>query len=590
VAKQNLDDLTRELKEWGRRFPALRDDALFVAWFLRAYVTDDERTAVDAVTGGAGDKGVDAVLVDDKVKAVFVVQGKLRQSLMKGAEGRGDVLGFAQLAHTLSSDDGEWESYTKKIAPEARHRLETARERLINRDYRLHLCFVTTGRISEALVTEARRKVRSAPTNCDDLPQLTALDGREVMALLREYLDGVAPPVPALDLAVEDRGSRRTDPATGITSWTVSISGEEVAKLYKQAGVRLFARNIRGYLGENTKVNEEMQKTIRVEPTNFWYLNNGITIVCNGARFESGDGRDLLNVTYPQVINGQQTTRTLAAANPKEAAKASVAVRVISIPRDNEEQYDRLVSQIVRATNWQNAIKASDLMANDPRQIQLEREFRKLNYLYVRKRQVQSEARSVSYTYTAVIKKEDLANAVGACIEESLPRRVGKEPLFDDYYNRVFSRSFSISRFLCCYWHYTTIDRLARGNPQRQWAKFVVVYFLWQEFGAEIRSAAETFRLMSEAPWLYSQLNESYRRLIEIAFDSALRYYRQNRGRGADAVEISPFFKRQDVYAGFEVFWASKENASLRKPFESAAARFRANLAEGRKGASGLHA
>lgn len=267
VPKLGLDELNRELREWGRRYPSLRDDALFVAWFLRAYVTDDERTAVDALTGGAGDKGVDAVLVDEKVKVAFVVQGKLRQSLMKGTEGRGDVLGFAQLAHTLVSDEEEWQTYTKKIAPEAKHRLETARDRLINRDYRLHLCFVTTGRISADLVSEARRKVRSAPTNSADLPQLTALNGREAMALLGEYLDGVAPPVPALDLAVEDgRGSLREDPVSGIESWTVSMSGDEVAKLYKQAGVRLFARNIRGYLGE-TKINKEMQKTIRGEPS-----------------------------------------------------------------------------------------------------------------------------------------------------------------------------------------------------------------------------------------------------------------------------------------------------------------------------------
>jgi hypothetical protein len=44
-------------------------------------------------------------------------------------------------------------------------------------------------------------------------------------------------------------------------------------------------------------------------------------------------------------------------------------------------------------------------------------------------------------------------------------------------------------------------------------------------------------------------------------------------------VEISPFFKRQDVYRGFEAFWKSKENASLRKPFENAAVRFHMNPA-----------
>src|SRR4051794_670616 len=170
MPKLGLDDLNRELREWRHRYPSLRDDALFVAWFLRAYVTDEERTGVDALAGGAGDKGVDAVLVDDTVKAVFIVQGKFRQSIMKGTEGRGDVLGFAQLAYTLVSGEDEWGSYMEKLAPEAKLRLELARDRLINRDYRLQLCFVTTGRISADLISEARRKVRSAPTTSDDLP------------------------------------------------------------------------------------------------------------------------------------------------------------------------------------------------------------------------------------------------------------------------------------------------------------------------------------------------------------------------------------------------------------------------------------
>ena len=119
-----IQDLRRELHEWGRRFTRLPDDALFVAWFLRAYVTDEEQQAVDALAGGAGDKGVDAVLIDDKVRAVFLIQGKLRESLMKGAEKREDVLSFAQLAHTLHAEDDDWESYVTKLAPDTRDRLE----------------------------------------------------------------------------------------------------------------------------------------------------------------------------------------------------------------------------------------------------------------------------------------------------------------------------------------------------------------------------------------------------------------------------------------------------------------------------------
>jgi hypothetical protein len=233
MAKLTIQDLNRELREWERRFSRLRDDALFVAWFLRAYVTDEEQQAVDALTGRAGDKGVDAVLVDEKIKAVFLVQGKLRQSLMKSGEKREDVLGFAQLAHVIHGDDDEWETYVTKLAPDARHRLEEARERLLGRAYRLHLCFVTTGRVSTPLVKEARWRARSAPTLADHPPGFAVLDGREVVALLGEYLDGVAPPVPSLDMSVEGgQASTRFDEETGIRSWVVTMTGEDVGKLY----------------------------------------------------------------------------------------------------------------------------------------------------------------------------------------------------------------------------------------------------------------------------------------------------------------------------------------------------------------------
>src|SRR5262249_55086848 len=146
-----------------------------------------------ALTGRTGDKGVDAVLVDDRIRAVFLVQGKLRESLMRSSEKREDVLGFAQLAHVIHGDDDDWETYVTKLAADARQRLENARERLLSRAYRLHLCFVTTGRVSAPLVQEARRRARTASTPADHPPGFAALDGREVMALLGEYLDGVAP-------------------------------------------------------------------------------------------------------------------------------------------------------------------------------------------------------------------------------------------------------------------------------------------------------------------------------------------------------------------------------------------------------------
>jgi AIPR protein len=56
-----------------------------------------------------------------------------------------------------------------------------------------------------------------------------------------------------------------------------------VADMYSTAGIRLFARNVRGFLGAKKQVNKGMSETIEEEPWNFWYYNNGITIVCDCA-------------------------------------------------------------------------------------------------------------------------------------------------------------------------------------------------------------------------------------------------------------------------------------------------------------------
>ena len=189
-----------------------------------------------------------------------------------------------------------------------------------------------------------------------------------------------------------------------------------VAGLYERARTRLFARNVRGFLG-STEINRGMEATLQTEPEYFWYYNNGVTIVCDEATRESSLGRDILRVTNPQVINGQQTTRTLARSHGKRSG-ASVLVRVIRVPRLPQRggnDFETLVSRIVSATNWQNAIRPSDLMSNDRRQIEIERQFRKLHYLYVRKRMTKGEARSAAGTrHLRVVKKEELAQAVGS--------------------------------------------------------------------------------------------------------------------------------------------------------------------------------
>jgi hypothetical protein len=564
------DNLRRELHEFKDRYPKLADDELFVLWFLRAFVAEDEGSAASALCGGPRDKGVDAVLIDDPARIVVIIQGKYRQKVAANAEHRGDVTGFAQLAADICGDEPAFASLSKDLSPEVSHRLDEARARIKKRGYALHHYYVTLGKCSAALRDEATRIVRAAA----GATTFEIFDGKRILLLLADYLDGVAPPVPFLDLEIESGGGVRTggvfnryDSKTDIESWAFSMTGAAVADMYERAGSRLFARNVRGFLG-STEINRGMEATLQREPEYFWYYNNGIAIVCDEAKQESSRGRQILHVTNPQVINGQQTTRTLARSSSKRQG-ASVLVRVIRVPRSPQRAgngFETLVSRIVSATNWQNAIRLSDLMSNDRRQIEIERHLRKLHYLYLRKRMTKREARrDAGARHLRLIKKEELAQAVAACDLDPVIVREGKEGLFEErWYAQVFPTA-DPNYYLSRYWLMREVSYAARGYPERAYAKWLTLHFVWQRLEplCRKRSQAKAFREACERD--KAQVVTPLLRSIDLVFSAALRFYRANRGSGPTASDVSTFFKRRALDREFAQFWRSSRNPARSK-------------------------
>ena len=97
--------------------------------------------------------------------------------------------------------------------------------------------------------------------------------------------------MPLLELEIENGQGinlggvlQRYDGNTRIESWVFPVGVRHVAEMYEQqSGIRLFARNVRGFLGE-TAINRNMETTLHKEPEFFWkYYNNGITIICDQA-------------------------------------------------------------------------------------------------------------------------------------------------------------------------------------------------------------------------------------------------------------------------------------------------------------------
>jgi hypothetical protein len=566
-------DLQNELRDMRERFPSLKDDELFVAWFMKCFVTDTEDEGVASVIGGTKDKSLDAIHIDDSARKVFIVQGKYRHKMNGGSEKRNDILGFADVAGIFGNDE-EFKDYRQGLAASTAGKAEEARKRIKSRGYRIQLYFVTTGKCSSALVREANGKVRRINSEAD----IDIIDGKRVLRLLSDYLDGVAPPVPSLELELEGGQGvtisgvlQRFDQKTNIESWVVPVSVDQIARMYEDSGIRLFARNVRGFLGD-TQINRNMKQTLEREPEFFWYYNNGITIVCDDAEQVSRGGNKVLRLVNPQVINGQQTTRTLH-ESASRSTKATVMVRVISVARDTDQdtsRFENLVSRIVAATNWQNAIRASDLMANDRRQVELERNLRKLDYQYLRKRQSKGEARrNAGVKHRFVITKEELAQVVAASDLDPLIVREGKEKLFEErYYAYVFPKS-DPAYYLPRYWLGRHVSKSAKGFPERAYAKWLVLHFVWQRLSSVLgkKTSKELFREHSERRF-FDKLDKA----INAAFKGASTYYRANRGSGAKQIDPSVFFKRANHHTAFEKFWessANKHRASFGKAWKA---------------------
>jgi hypothetical protein len=257
-----------------------------------------------------------------------------------------------------------------------------------------------------------------------------------------------------------------------------------------------------------------------------------------------------------------------------------VIVRVISVPRTKKRQqsdFEKLVSNIVAATNWQNAILASDLRANDARQVFLQREFAKLKYHYMRKRQTKREAKRIlGAHYGYWIKMDELAQLVAACEFDPEVVRSGKQGLFQsDYYDSIFDGR-SVQHYLSIYWLGRIIKSAGSGYPDRAYAKWHALHFLWKQVGAILknRTAANEFRRLCEAKRapisISGAANEIFKALEE--------FYRIGRGKGPKAVDVSNFFYRARQHKAFEAYWTSRKNhrrARLSKNIEVFAATLR---------------
>ncbi|MEQ2491910.1 AIPR family protein [Ruminococcoides intestinale] len=209
---------------------------------------------------------------------------------------------------------------------------------------------------------------------------------------------------------------------------------------------KFFEANVRDYQGRNN-VNSSIRETLETgQSEDFWWLNNGITILTSEAMLVNN--REL-QLTNPEIVNGLQTSNEIYLyfknnLNLLDSETRNVLVRII-VP-DSEESRDN----IIFATNNQTNIPKASLRVTDPIHLQIELYLKGRGLFYDRRKNYYknqgkkpSEIIGVSFLgqclITLFLKKPDYARARPSTILTD-----------DDSYNKLYIKNQDLDVFYRC--------------------------------------------------------------------------------------------------------------------------------------------
>ncbi|MCX6901787.1 MAG: AIPR family protein [Verrucomicrobia bacterium] len=194
-----------------------------------------------------------------------------------------------------------------------------------------------------------------------------------------------------------------------------------------------FNENVRVYQKRN-RINQHILETaLSDENFEFWYLNNGITIVCEQCIYQPNTRSPRVTLTDFQIVNGGQTTHALCEAYEKDPAKLDnvlLLVRICEATRNNP-----IAEKICETTNSQTPVTTRDLHSNDRIQRKLEDEFTSLGYFYERKANQYLDAPTAKRLNNELLAQLSLAFYLDMPSEA----KNSKTLVFGDKYDEIFN-------------------------------------------------------------------------------------------------------------------------------------------------------
>jgi len=340
----------------------------FSAFTLHKLLDITPQAAAASVVDDFNDKGIDAIHYHTPTETLYLLQTKLKESEQFKQE---DALPFCEGIRLLLKQDftafnGNFQNRKTDI------------ESALDACSHIKLVVPYTGDGVSKTASDALQALLD-DEDLDEERLVKQVEYYTPAEITRDLLAEQAYQPVHTDIALQ-KHAKVENPRT--TYYGVARLADLV-QLHQTHGKALYERNIRYFLGSNkSEVNKAIQTTLHDAPADFFYLNTGVTAVCDLIEPKATkNGAKKFKVRGLSIINGAQTVASAAEFVRQHPGKsiddAKVMLTLIKAPADGS-----FGKRVTKARNHQNPVQTANFASLDENQERLRQEIAHLGFAY----------------------------------------------------------------------------------------------------------------------------------------------------------------------------------------------------------------
>ena len=248
----------------------------------------------------------------------------------------------------------------------------------------------------------------------------------------------------------------------------INLSASSLRDVYYSRGKSVLGLNLRYHVRRSRlhrEVDDGIKKTIQEQAERFWYLNNGVMIVCRDYQLDLREGK--LKLFDYSIVNGGQTTFNIYEHLKNGVKDFAVVCKIVRLADLKKKSGALFAQAIAVSANSQKPIKKASLVANNYEQIELGAALRDKGIYYIRKEGDKPSKKEFYYRETI-----ENIGSLGLCGLLLMPMeaRNNKQLMFEEpYYNLIFDKHNALlfSDLIKLRDEYTKFSAHVKGRKRR---------------------------------------------------------------------------------------------------------------------------